>query len=74
MKSIQKKIGLSIRLSNESSNNNINIKGTNKSISTNNYSYQNSEIFAKSNKKVDPDYNWQIVNISYLIKKDFNII
>lgn len=46
MKSIQKKIGLSIRLSNESSNNNI-IKGTNKSISTNNYSYQNSEIFAK---------------------------
>ena len=73
MKSIQKKIGLSIRLSNESSNNNI-FKGTNKSISTNNYSYQNSEIFAKSNKKVDPDYNWQIVNISYLIKKDFNII
>ena len=62
MKAIQKKIGLSIRLSNENSNNNI-IKGTNKSISTNNYSYQNSEIFAKSNKKIDPDHN--LANSNY---------
>ena len=64
-KSIKKKIGLSIKLSNESSNNNINIKGTNKSISTNNYSYQNSEIYAKSNKKVDLDYN--LANSNYLL-------
>jgi len=63
-KIIQKKIGLSIRLSNENSINNIN-KGTNKSISTNNYSYQNSEIFAKSNKKVETDYNF--ANSNYLL-------
>ena len=64
MKSIKKKICLSIRLSNEGSNKNI-IRGTNKSISTNNYSYQNMEILAKSNKKVDPDYN--MANNNYLL-------
>ena len=65
IKSIQKNFGLSIRLSNENSNNNI-IKGTNnKSISINNYSYQNSEIFTKSSKKVEPDYNF--INSNYLL-------
>ena len=60
VKTIQKKTGMPIRLSND--NNNNNIKATSKSISTNNYSYQNSEIFNKSNnfnnKKVDIDYHY----------------
>ena len=59
VKTLQKKAGMPIRLSNDNNNN---IKATNKSISTNNYSYQNSEIFNKSNnfnnKKVDIDYNY----------------
>ena len=59
VKTLQKKAGMPIRLSNDNNNN---IKATSKSISTNNYSYQNSEIFNKSNnfnnKKVDIDYNY----------------
>ena len=63
VKTIQKKAGMPIRLSNDNNNNNNNnIKATSKSISTNNYSYQNSEIFNKSNnfnnKKVDIDYHF----------------
>ena len=59
VKTMEKKTGMPIRLSNENNNN---IKATSKSISTNNYSYQNSEIFNKSNnlnnKKVDIDYHY----------------
>ena len=61
VKIVQKNNSHPIRLSSENNKNN-NIKGTIKSISTNNYSYQNSEIFNKSsninNKKVEIDYNY----------------
>ena len=68
VKTIQSKIGKPIRLSSE--NNINNQKFTNKSISTNNYSNQNSEFINKSNniinKKSDNDYHYIYNN--YLLK------
>ena len=62
-------LGMPIRLTSENSKNN-NIKGTN--ISTNNYSYQNSEIITKSNnKKVDIDYHFVYNNYIINNKKGF---
>ena len=77
VKTTQKNNGQPIRLSSENNKkNNNNIKGTNKSISTNNYSYQNSEIFNKSininNKKVDIDYNFLYNNYIINNKQGIN--
>ena len=69
VKTVQTKAGQPIRLSSENNNN---IKGTNKSVSTNNYSYQNSDIFNKSNninnKKIDKDYHFVYNN--YIINNN----
>ena len=78
VKTVQPKAGQPIRLSSE--NNNNNIKGTSKSISTNNYSYQNSDIFNKSNninsKKNEKDYkliyNNFILNNQKIIHNNLN--
>ena len=64
VKTAQTKPGQPIRLSSEN-NINLNPKITNKSVSTNNYSNQNSEFITKSNylnKKNDLDYNFMYNN------------
>ena len=75
VKTTQTKTGQPIRLSSEN-NMNLNQKITNKSISTNNYSNQNSEFINRSNylnKKNDLEYNF-IYNNFFLknYKKEFN--
>ena len=66
-----KKQGQPIRLSSENNINGKNQKNTYKSISTNNYSNQNSEFISKSNiinKKIDIDYHFVFNN--YIINNN----